>query len=396
MTDSTFLAQTAQPAHTLVAAQSRQQIYREHLRATYHWLLRSIRSGGGSSAFFSPLIGWSRPYPETSGYIIPTLFDVAAFLHDDAGRASAVALGEWLLSIQQPKGFWFGGHHPPRRGRASVFNTAQILKGMVRLARETGEARWIEAARRGGLWLAGGVDESGFFRDGNYHRGFNPGYYTQVAWPMLEVWRLTGEPLIAGAAVRVLDRILGTRNANGAFSGWGFAPEAPAFTHTIGYLLRGFLEAARILDAWERYGVSAAATLVSLRARSAYARGRLPGAFDERWNPQGGYTCLTGNAQLAVCFFVVYGRDGDARWSDAALSLLDRTIRPQLLTTPIGGLRGAVAGSDPVWGGYLPLRYPNWAAKYLCDALLRALMLRSPTTHLESAPDDEAADDPSP
>jgi len=376
----------------LAGARSREETYDRHLRATYGWLLRSIRPGSGSSAFFSPLLGWSLPYPETTGYIIPTLLDTGTFIGDSSAPARAVALGEWLLSIQQQPGCWFGGHHPPRELRPSVFNSAQILKGLVRLHLETGDERWLEAAYRGATWLAGGVDESGFFRDGNYHRGFNPGYYTQVAWPMLEVWRLTQEPMIRDAAVRVLDRILGTRNVNGTFAAWGFTPEAPAYTHTIGYLLRGLIESARILDRWERYGKPAAATLMALRARSACAHGRLAGAYDERWEAQSSYSCLTGNAQIALCFLILCERDGDARWREAAFALLDRTVRTQLLAVPLGGLRGAVAGSNPPWGGYLPLRYPNWAAKYLCDALLRALRLPS-RTMLEASLDDRLAPD---
>jgi hypothetical protein len=393
MTGSTCWPQILRSTCGSEDAQSRGETYKRHLRATYDWLLRSIRPGGGSSAYYTPFLGWSRPYPETTGYLIPTVLDVAAFLRDPSGPGRGVALGEWLLSIQQRRGFWFGGHHPPRESRPSVFNSAQILKGLVRLYRETGERRWLEAAYRGAIWLADGVDESGFFRDGNYHRGFNPGYYTQVAWPMLEVWSVTDEAVIRDAATRVLDRILGTRNVNGTFSGWGFMPEAPAYTHTIGYVLRGLLESARLLDRWEQYAVPAAATLFALRARSAYAHGRLAGAYDDRWRAQSTYTCLTGNAQIALCFLILCEGEGDPRWREAALALLDRTIRPQLLATPLGGLRGAVAGSDPLWGGYLPLRYPNWAAKYLCDALLRALRVRSRTTPEASARDDRLARD---
>ena len=45
------------------------------------------------------------PYPETSGYIIPTLFTLGREL----GRASAyqdraLRIGDWLKSIQQPGG----------------------------------------------------------------------------------------------------------------------------------------------------------------------------------------------------------------------------------------------------------------------------------------------------
>lgn len=48
--------------------------YKHHLSATMGWLERSlVKDRGGSAAYFIPGIGWSKAYPETTGYIIPTL-----------------------------------------------------------------------------------------------------------------------------------------------------------------------------------------------------------------------------------------------------------------------------------------------------------------------------------
>ncbi|HVG43827.1 MAG TPA: hypothetical protein VM890_03825, partial [Longimicrobium sp.] len=50
--------------------------YRAHRRETTAWMVRSVAAGGGGScAHFAPLTGWSRPYPETTGYLIPTLLE---------------------------------------------------------------------------------------------------------------------------------------------------------------------------------------------------------------------------------------------------------------------------------------------------------------------------------
>ena len=35
-------------------------------------------------------------------------------------------------------------------------------------------------------------------------------------------------------------------------------------------------------------------------------------------------------------------------------------------------VRGAVAGSYPIWGGYIRFGFPNWAAKFLADAIMMA------------------------
>ena len=35
-------------------------------------------------------------------------------------------------------------------------------------------------------------------------------------------------------------------------------------------------------------------------------------------------------------------------------------------------VRGAIAGSYPIWGRYAPLTFPNWATKFFIDALIAA------------------------
>lgn len=125
-------------------------LYDRHLEATGAWLLRSIEHGkGGSCAYFLPIRGWSLPYPETTGYLIPTLLELGRRLPGFEGDRHAVELGAWLLSIQDAEGWWRGGLHPPgAEGQASVFNTAQVLQGMVALGDADGEERWLEAAGR--------------------------------------------------------------------------------------------------------------------------------------------------------------------------------------------------------------------------------------------------------
>jgi len=81
------------------------------------WLLQSVcKGGGGSCAHAIPLLGWSRPYPETTGYLIPTLLNAADLRENPALAETASALGQWLLDIQHDEGFWFGGLHPPKGG----------------------------------------------------------------------------------------------------------------------------------------------------------------------------------------------------------------------------------------------------------------------------------------
>ncbi|MDZ7691015.1 MAG: hypothetical protein U5K69_07735 [Balneolaceae bacterium] len=113
--------------------------YRQHLDKTIQWLLKSNHKKGGSRAHFNPVTGWGNPYPETTGYIIPTLIDYAREYDDQKARKVALNFGEWLLAIQNEKGYWNGGLYPAKKDNPSVFNTGQILFGMIRLYQETGE-----------------------------------------------------------------------------------------------------------------------------------------------------------------------------------------------------------------------------------------------------------------
>ena len=50
--------------------------------------------------------GWSSSYPETTGYIIPTLLRYAAKNDYEPARVSAENALDWLLEIQKPEGGW--------------------------------------------------------------------------------------------------------------------------------------------------------------------------------------------------------------------------------------------------------------------------------------------------
>lgn len=345
--------------------------YRASLDGAIGWLMRSVKGkGNGSAAYFGVWGKWSRPYPETTGYIIVTLLDYARFTSDQNAYDLALSLGDWLLEIQDKKGYWHGGTHPAPAPNPSIFNTAQILLGLNALYRETKNSKWLDSAAAGARWLADGVNDKGQWELGNYRQGFNPSYYTRVAWPMLDTWALSGDNVVRESAERVLQAIAAKRKDNGVISGWGFDPGKPAFTHTIAYTIRGFLESARILDNWEAYGQPVEAAMDHLYKQAELKRGRLAGAYNEDWSKVDTYTCLTGNAQTAICLLMYDEKQTDLRLVNAACKLVDNVCDAQSLGHIRPGIRGGVPGSKPIWGRYLMMRYPNWAAKFHADALM--------------------------
>ena len=348
--------------------------YQLSLDASIDWLLRSIRCGhGGSAGYFSLWRGWSRPYPETTGYIIPTLFSYAELTGKEETRRIAFELGHWLRSIQEKDGYWHGGLHPPDSQNPSVFNTSQIVLGMISLYRASNNEEWLNSARKGVSWLVTGINSDGVWEHGNYVDGYSPSYYSLVAWSILEVWSITGDEIFRERASNVLSTILQRCRPNGTIDHWGFRPNQPAFTHTIAYTISGFFESARLLNDWESYGSPVAVALETLYHRAELNRGKLPGIYNNAWEPLGRFTCLTGNAQVAFLLLQQYDRVNDLRLVNAACKLSDVVVNAQNNKHPIEGIRGGISGSQPVWGKYMTLRYPNWAAKFHSDTMIQLI-----------------------
>lgn len=373
--------QATQPAtpvaHRPTEFQSRLAV---HAAAAADWLLRSIDAcgGNGSSAYYSrafkPTSGWAPAYPETTGYIIETLFDYARFSRDDRYAQVALRQADWVISLQEADGALPGGWiSGPVKPPPSIFNTGQMIFGLVAAFEHTRQQRYLDSAHAAARWLALGVDDrEGLWTRHAYIGGYSPAYYTRVCWPMLEVWQRTRDDAIRTQAVRVLDTILGWQQPNGAVKNWGFKPGAPAFTHTIAYTMRGFQESGRVLGGdGERFDQAGIRIGEAMR-RSLELRGRLAGAYDLDLKGRFWYTCLTGNCQLALNWMRLCERWDDRRLLSAALKALEFVMLRQSLTSANPARRGAIAGSAPLWGRYLTLRYPNWAAKFFLDACLIA------------------------
>ena len=333
--------------------------------------MRSIENGkGGSCAHFSPLMGWSKPYPETTGYLIPTFIRVSKVFDDPKYSAAAVSIGQWLLDIQAHNGSWHSGLHPSSSPEGSVFNTGQILKGMMALFEFTGDQKFLEAADKGADWLASGVDKDGLWPAGDYRASETPSYYTHVAWPMLEVWKRTQSASQLSSAERFLDMALERKLSNGAIGRWGFGDKGSAFTHTIAYTIRGFQESSRLIGDYSKYGRPMEEILNFFVKRAELSNGRVPGDFDESLKENKNYVCLTGNAQLAICILLMEHEHPDLRLVNAASKMIDFIGSVQPTNRFLKSIQGGVAGSYPLWGRYMFMRYPNWAAKYYCDSLI--------------------------
>jgi hypothetical protein len=341
---------------------------RRHLEAAVAFITRSVEQGKGcaSSKGYRVGTGWLPPYRETTGYIIPTLLDLADHLKRPNLASTAERLGEWLSEVQEPGG-GFIERDLRQDTKPIVFNTGQILHGFNALILRRGRQDLVPHARRAGDFLVSSADETGSFVR-NEHYDLVHSYNVRSAWALLTLGRLLGEKKYEDVALANADWTVAQQVANGFFLNNVFEPGCNANTHGIAYVLQGLIEIHCISG-----GASylAAVRRAAERIISIYSsKHRLASEIGENWEFVARHLCLTGYAQLAIVFFKLYGLDGDKRFLNVGLNLLDDVAATQNLMSPEKPYYGGIKGSFPIYGRYAPLQYPNWATKFFIDALL--------------------------
>jgi len=344
-----------------------------HIAAAMDWLCRAqdANHDGGVAARYRFSRGWTASYPETTGYIIPTFFNYADLTAEEKYRRRAIRMADWLLSVQHDNGA-FPGHDVSTKNEPRVFNTGQALLGLMRAFRETGQEIYLQAGGRAGDWLVAVQDANGAWNQFAYYQRAHT-YYTEVDWPLLELFAATKKAAYRDAVIKHLDWVLPHQQPNGWIDKCGFRDDAAPFLHTIAYTIQGLLESGAILQPQapsENIYVQAARRAAEALLHRYEIRGFMAGQFDRNWKGTVTYSCLTGNAQTAVNWLRLYELTGDARFLNGALKLNDDVKSTQDLQSNNPGIRGGVKGSHPIWGRYIHYGYPNWAAKFFVDALL--------------------------
>lgn len=340
--------------------------------ANIQWLVRSqycsIFRDGGSARDFSLVHGWASSYPETSGYIVPTLIDYADRTHDPALLDRARTMLDWLVAIQFPEGGFQGGKIDGTPRVPVTFNTGQILMGLAAGVRRFGDA-YLDPMNRAAAWLCDSLDADGCWR--KHPTPFAaPGekaYETHVAWGLFEAARVNPDAGFGEAGLRQVRWALTKQAANGWFASNCLEnPEQP-LTHTIGYVLRGVIEGYRL--AGEADLLQAAERTADALLGVMEADGRIAGRLDDNWQPAVDWVCLTGSVQIAACWFLLHAITGKQAYADAA-RLANRYVRRSVHLEGDPDVLGGVRGAFPVNGHYGRFEYLNWAAKFCADAQL--------------------------
>ena len=351
---------------------------RFHNREAVEWIKRAqdaTADGGVSRAYsaawhpFFRARGWQQSYPETTGYLIPTMLDCSTYLGDAELRRRALAMADWEIAVQMPTGAVMGGvlNDDPS---PAVFNTGQVILGWVAAYRETSETKYLDAARRAGDFLLG-VQHS----DGSWHKGNSSfanalwtTYNSRVGWALVVLGECCEDSRYLESGERNVRFSLRQQNPNGWFRDNCLTDNAAPLLHTISYAIEGIWGAGEVLqnrDYLRESSRSAEALLETLRDD-----GSAPGRLDAEWRGTVAWSCLTGDAQLAGIWLRLHARDKDRRYLDGARRLLTFLKATQNCVSPNPGLRGGIKGSAPFDGDYGRFEVLNWATKFYVDALL--------------------------
>jgi len=350
--------------------------------AALAWLVRaqdySASQDGGVARHYSLKTGWAPSYPETTGYIVPTILTAARKWSDPTLYTRARRMLDWLVSIQFPEGGFQGGMIGQTPFVPVTFNTGQILMGFASGVTEFGDV-YRPAMRLAADWLLSIQDSDGAWRK---HAtpfatfGASP-YHTHVAWGLLEAARVDPERGYAEAALRNIHWALTKQQTNGWFADCCLTDHKKPLTHTIGYVLRGLIEAYRFTKD-EQFLHAALRTATALLSAST-EDGFLPGRLDASWKGAVKWVCLTGSVQIAHCWLSLYQYTGELRFRDAAFAV-NRYVRSTVRMDGPLDVRGGVKGSFPISGEYGSFEYLNWAGKFLIDSNLLEQSIRDAET----------------
>jgi len=352
-----------------------------HLRETMQWMCRAqdaTGDGGVSRSYALRYMrahqrrGWLASYPETTGYIIPTFFAYAKLTGDNGYRERAIRMAQWESDVQMESGAVQGGviDFAPT---PAIFNTGQVLFGWAAAYQETGDERFLQSAMRAGDFLVEALDADGAWRlhGSQYARSGVNVYDARSAWGLLEGYAVTKKPEHQAAVIKNLDFVLTRQQPNGWYAECCLDDNEQPLLHTIAYTMEGLLESGVILNE-PRYIAGARKAADALLALQR-PDGSLAGRFDRDWRPAAKWSCLTGDAQTAIVWFRLAEITGEKKYAEAAGRMIHYLSSTQNLTSNDPGIRGGIAGSQPIWQEYGTYEYLNWDAKFFTDAMLLQL-----------------------
>ena len=351
-----------------------------HLSAAMHWLCTAQDATGvdGVSASYDLRHRtWGKPYRETTGYIIDTFLDYYHLAKEASFLERAIKMGTWELGQQCSDGSY---GEPDASGtiKKKVFNTGQVILGLTSLYKETKKLDYLSASTKAADWLVQHQENDGSWN--TYTTRGPKTYHSRVAWALLKVYQLTDNPIYFEAAKKNLSWVVQRQTANGWFEQTSLTSIDAPWTHLIAYTISGILESTSFDPSLQ--GLFEVAYFSADRVLSLYehqpesSSALLPCSFNRSWQPINNFSCLTGDAQLAIIWIQLFNITQERKFLDGANRMIEQLKAVQLLKAKRAEIVGGVFGSFPIDGEYASFQMINWAAKFFADALLQKISVQ--------------------
>ena len=340
------------------------------IHAAANWLLNNqkFNSDSGFSTYYI-VEGHTASYPETSGYILDSLLHYSKQFSKPEILARLYACADWLLSIQKESGGWQSGYVNQNK-KEVVFNTGQVMRGLLHAYKISGNEKYLIPCVKAADWLCSTQEE-----DGSWQRfafmNVKRVYESYVSSVLLEVWKITQNEHYKNAAEKNIEWVIKNKIRP---NGWledcdnTIKHNTKPILHTIAYTIDGVIDCG--LSLHNNNYLEAIKKTADVLMEKYMKQDYLGGRFNENWEESESFIC-TGGAQMSICWLKLYRYYGENKYLEAAKKMNDWLCWIQRST--MDGekeIKGALQGSFPIYGRYEPFAYPNWATKYLLDALM--------------------------
>lgn len=312
------------------------KIYENSINKAKKWIERNTVQGKG-------IVITSKQrsiYQEVTGYYIPTLLQWNM-------QDKAINYARYLCSIQEKSGAWLDGS----QSRESVFNTGQVLRGLVAILDILPEVK--EHLIRGCDWLVSRINDEGRLVSTNGTNWENNGFNSElIHLYCLPPLKETGEKL------NIKSYVINTNKVKDYYI-LNYKEDIANFNY-LSHFYAYILEA--LFDLGEKDIVKHAMRKINIIQRFD---GSVPAFKDCTW------VCSTGLFQLAIVWFKLGDLKRGKRALDYAISLQNNT------GGWYGGYISKLCLGKKVFYlyvlkekvNYFPNEEISWAVKYFFDAL---------------------------
>ena len=179
-----------------------------------------------------------------------------------------------MFSIQKASGGWQRGRMADNRPEI-VFNTGQIIRGMISAYKETSDQKYLESASKAANWLCEVQHKDAYWKE---HALMNEArvYDSFVDAPLIELGNILGNKNYIETSCKNLDWIIHTQQKkNGWFRNCDNTVKHNnrPILHTIAYTIDGLLDSGLMLnrDDYIAAAIKPSEKLLSILNRGCYA-----------------------------------------------------------------------------------------------------------------------------